>query len=143
DGYGERPCIEYDGRWYSGDEVMSYGAQIASVLHSAGVTGDAPVGLIVRNRLQHAAAIAGVLAAGRTVAMIYSFQSPDAIARDIEQLNLAAVIADPEDWTEPVVTGAARVGSAGVAISLSAPTVAGVVGLERCDTARRHAPSEP
>lgn len=143
DGYGERPCIEYDGRWYSGDEVMSYGAQIASVLHSAGVTGDAPVGLIVRNRLQHAAAIAGFLAAGRTVAMIYSFQSPDAIARDIEQLNLAAVIADPEDWTEPVVTGAARVGSAGVAISLSDPTVAGVVGLERCDTARRDAPSEP
>lgn len=141
--YGERPCIEFEGRWYTGEEVAAYGTAIAEGLRGADVADEAPVGLIVRNRLQHAAAIAGFLAAGRTVAMIYSFQSPDAIARDVEQINLAAVVADVEDWTTPVVAAAQRVGAAGIAISLSEPTVDCVAGLERCDASRTHAPAEP
>ena len=98
------------------------------MLREAGVADDAPVGLVVRNRLQHAAAIIGFLAAGRAVSMIYSFQSPEAIGRDIEKLELSAIIADREDWTEPVIDAAKRTGSAGVAISLTAPTVAAIPG---------------
>lgn len=63
--YGERPCIEFEGRWYSGDDIIEYADAIASVLRDAGVTDSAPVGLVVRNRLPHAAAIIGFLAAGR------------------------------------------------------------------------------
>ncbi|MGE2731641.1 class I adenylate-forming enzyme family protein [Mycolicibacterium vaccae] len=143
DGYGDRPCIEFDGRWYSGHEVAEYGTAITAGLRAAGVPDDAPVGLIVRNRLPHAASIVGFLAAGRTVAMIYSFQSAEAVAGDVEKLNLAAVVADAEDWTEPVVHAAARIGSAGLAISLHAPIVSAVERLERRDTSRRHAPAEP
>ena len=90
-----------------------------TALREAGVPDDAPVGLVVRNRLPHAAAIIGFLAAGRPVLMIYSFQSPDAIGRDIEKLELSAIVAEREDWTEPVIDAAKRTGSAGVAISLS------------------------
>ena len=140
--YGDQPCIEFEGRWYSGDEVAAYGTAIASVLRDAGVADDAPVGLVVRNRLQHAAAIVGFLAAGRAVSMIYSFQSPESIGRDIEELELSAIIADREDWTEPVIDAAKRTGSAGVAISLTAPTVAAVPGLERRDESRRHTETE-
>ena len=140
--YGDQPCIEFEGRWYSGDEVTAYGTAIASVLREAGVGDDAPVGLVVRNRLQHAAAIIDFLAAGRPVSMIYSFQSPEAIGRDIEELELSAIIADREDWTEPVIDAAKRTGSAGVAISLTAPTVAAVPGLERRDESRRHTETE-
>ena len=71
--------------------------------------------------------------------MIYSFQSPDAIGRDIEKLGLAAVVADREDWTAPVIAAAKRTGSAGVAISLREPTVELVAGLERGDDTRQHA----
>ena len=78
------------------------------------------MGLVVRNRLQHAAAIIGFLAAGRTVSMIYSFQSPESIGRDIEKLDLSAIVADQEDWTDEVIAAAKRAGSAGVAISLHA-----------------------
>ena len=85
--YGDRQCIEFEGRWYSGDEITGYADAIAAALHDAGVADDAPVGLVVRNRLPHAAAIIGFLAAGRPVSMIYSFQSPEAIARDIEKLG--------------------------------------------------------
>jgi acyl-CoA synthetase (AMP-forming)/AMP-acid ligase II len=141
--YGEQPCIEFQDRWYSGDEVAAFGKTIASVLRNAGVADGAPVGLVVRNRLPHAAAIIGFLAAGRPVSMIYSFQSPEAIGRDIEKLELSAIVADREDWTDPVVDAAKRTGSAGVAISMQAPLVTAVDGLERRDASRQHAVVEP
>jgi acyl-CoA synthetase (AMP-forming)/AMP-acid ligase II len=141
--YGDGQCIEYEGRWYSGNDVMAYADAIASLLREARVADDAPVGLVVRNRLPHAAAIMGFIAAGRTVSMIYSFQSADAIGRDIEKLNLAAIVADEEDWSDEVVAAAKRAGSAGVALSMRAPTVAAVEGLERRDERRRHTPQEP
>ncbi|MGV0851984.1 class I adenylate-forming enzyme family protein [Mycolicibacterium phlei] len=142
-GYGDGPCIEFGGRWYTGAEVAAYGEAIAAALRGAGVDDGAPVGLVVRNRLPHAAAIIGFLAAGRTVSMIYSFQSPGTIGRDIEALRLSAVVADVDDWTEPVVAAAKRTGTAGLAISLRDPTVAAVPGLERRDPARTHTPPEP
>jgi acyl-CoA synthetase (AMP-forming)/AMP-acid ligase II len=141
--YGEQQCIEFKDRWYSGREVAAYGVAIQKALRDAGVADDAPVGLVVRNRLHHAAAIIGFLAAGRPVSMIYSFQSPESIGRDIEKLELSAIVADGEDWTKPVIDAAKRAGSAGVRIALSAPTVAVVDGLERRDTARQHAEVEP
>ena len=141
--YGDQQCIRFKDRWYSGNEVAAYGAAIADMLRSAAVADDAPVGLVVRNRLQHAAAIIGFLAAGRPVSMIYSFQSPEAIGRDIETLELSAIVADREDWTDEVIAACQRVGSAGVAIALTAPLVAPVDGLERRDTSRRHAVVEP
>lgn len=141
--YGEQPCIEYEDRWYTGDDITEYADAIAAVLRDAAVADGAPVGLVVRNRLPHAAAIIGFLAAGRPVSMIYSFQSPEAIARDIEKLALSAIVADREDWTAPVIDAAKRTGSAGVAILLQQPLVEAVDGLERRDTTRRHAEVEP
>jgi long-chain acyl-CoA synthetase len=141
--YGEQPCVEFEGHWYSGDDITGHAEAITSVLRDAGVSDSAPVGLVVRNRLPHAAAIIGFLAAGRPVSMIYSFQSPEAIGRDIEKLELSAIVADHEDWTEPVIDAARRTGSAGVAISMQAPHVAAVEGLEHRDTTRRHAEAQP
>jgi long-chain acyl-CoA synthetase len=141
--YGDQPCIEFEGRWYSGDDITGYGTAIAAALDRAGVPDAAPVGLVVRNRLPHAAAIIGFLAAGRPVSMIYSFQSPEAIGRDIEKLNLSAIVADREDWTDDVITAAKRAGSAGVAISLTGAIVTPVKGLERQDPSRQHSTVEP
>jgi acyl-CoA synthetase (AMP-forming)/AMP-acid ligase II len=141
--YGDQSCIEFEGRWYSGADITGYADAIASVLQDAGVPDDALVGLVVRNRLQHAAAIVGFLAAGRPVSMIYSFQSPESIGRDVERLELSAIVADREDWTADVITAAKRAGSAGVAISLTTPLVAAVPGLEECDGRRSHAQVEP
>jgi long-chain acyl-CoA synthetase len=141
--YGDRQCIEFKGRWYSGNDITEYADAIAAVLRDAGVAGGAPVGLVIRNRLQHAAATIGFLAAGRPVSMIYSFQSPESIGRDIETLELSAIVADRDDWTDEVTMAAKRAGSAGVAISLAAPRVTAVEGLERRDGSRRHADAEP
>jgi acyl-coenzyme A synthetase/AMP-(fatty) acid ligase len=142
-GYGDGQCISFEGRWYSGDDVTDYANGIAEVLRDAGVADHAPVGLVVRNRLPHAAAIMGFIAAGRTVSMIYSFQSAEAIGRDIEKLNLSAIVADDEDWTDEVIAAAKRAGSAGVALSMRAPTVTAIASLERRDQTRSHAEPEP
>ncbi|WP_197373176.1 class I adenylate-forming enzyme family protein [Mycolicibacterium baixiangningiae] len=124
--YGERPCIEFEGRWHSGAEVTGYAAAVDAALREAGVDAHAPIGLVVRNRLPHAAAIAGSLAGGRWVSMIYSFQSPEAIAREVERVRPAGVVADAQDWTEPVIAAAARCGVGGVAISAEGPRMVAV-----------------
>ena len=123
--YGDRPCIEFEGRWYSGAEVAAYGAAVTAQLDAAGLAPDAPVALVVRNRYPHAAAVIGALAAGRPAVMIYSFQSPEAIAADIERVDAAAVLAEPQDWTDPVRAAAHRSGAAGVALGAEVTAVAG------------------
>ncbi len=141
--YGDKQCIEFNGRWYTGADITGYADAIARTLRDAGVEDGAPVGLVVRNRLPHAAAIIGFLAAGRPVSMIYSFQSAEAIGRDVEKLNLSAIVADRDDWTDDVIVAAKRTGSAGVAISSTQPLVAAVEGLEHRDRGRQHAEVEP
>ncbi|WP_099024613.1 class I adenylate-forming enzyme family protein [Mycolicibacterium palauense] len=136
-GYGDRPCLEFDGRWLSGDEFTAYGRAATDLLSRAGLGGDDPVGLVVRNRPAHASVITGLLAAGRRVSMIYSFQSPRAIARDIEALRLPAIIADEQDWSAPVQDAVARAGAAGLTLGAD---VATVDGLGR---ARHRGRSEP
>lgn len=122
--YGDRPCIEFEGHWFSGAEVAAYGARVADCLNRGGLAPDAPVGLVVRNRYPHAAVTIAALAAGRPVVMIYSMQSPEAIAADIERLDLAAVLADPQDWSDPVAAAVCRIGAAGVSLGATVTLLA-------------------
>jgi acyl-coenzyme A synthetase/AMP-(fatty) acid ligase len=122
-GYGAAPFIEFERNWYSGNEITAYIDSIADALNRAGVSSEDPVGMVVRNRVGHAAAALGFIAARRPVAMIYSYQSAQSIARDIEQLKLAAIIVDRDDWTASVAEAVSRVGSAALVLSQHAPTV--------------------
>lgn len=108
-GYGDRPCIEFERRWYTGAEVMEYVHAIARALERADVLASERIGVIVRNRVPHAAAVLGFVTEGRPVAMINSYQSARSIARDIEKLRPSAVIADRQDWTTPVLAVCERV----------------------------------
>ncbi|MCB0947614.1 MAG: long-chain fatty acid--CoA ligase, partial [Mycobacterium sp.] len=56
-GYGNAPCIEFEGRWLTGAEITGYVDAIDAALHSAGVPDGAPVGVVARNRPPHAAAV--------------------------------------------------------------------------------------
>ncbi|AEF37414.1 long-chain fatty-acid CoA ligase [Mycolicibacter sinensis] len=114
--YGAAPCIEFERTWYSGNDITGYIASVDDQLARAGVAPGDPVGVVVRNRVPHAAVILGFIAAGRPVAMIYSYQSPDSIARDIGALRLPAILADRQDWTGPVRDAVTHVGSAGIGL---------------------------
>ncbi len=89
-GYGPRPCIEFEHTWYTGDDIQRYVTLVEDALNRAGVSSAEPVGLVVRNRVAHAAVILGFIAAGRPVSMIYSYQSEHAVAQDIQALRLPA-----------------------------------------------------
>lgn len=115
--YGDRPFIEFARIWYSGNEITQFIEQVSVALREAGVEPDEPVGIVVRNRVAHAAVILGFVASRRPVVMIYSYQSATAIARDTESLGLPAILADIDDWT-PELNGAVRAaGSAGISLS--------------------------
>ncbi|MDQ2626538.1 MAG: fatty acid--CoA ligase family protein [Actinomycetota bacterium] len=114
--YGAAPCIEFERKWYSGNDITGYIASVDDHLARAGIGPGEPVGMVVRNRVPHAAAILGFIAAGRPVAMIYSYQSPESIARDITALRLPAILADQQDWTAPVRDAVTHIGSAGIGL---------------------------
>jgi long-chain acyl-CoA synthetase len=105
-GYGGRRFIEFERTWYTGDDITHYRSLVERALADGGVSTGEPVGVVVRNRLPHAAALLGFIADARPVVMIYSYQSATAIAADVERLQLAAVVADTQDWTGPAIEAA-------------------------------------
>lgn len=117
-------AIEFQQQWYTRGEIAAIADGIIALLKKAGIPDNAAVGMIVRNRVPHAAAMLGFVAAKRSFSMIYAFQSPEAMARDVEKLQCAAVIADRDDWTPVVIEAARKVGSLGIAISAHGERVA-------------------
>jgi long-chain acyl-CoA synthetase len=109
--------IEFNGRWHPMREFASLHAELDRRLSVMGLGAHARVGLVARNRPAHVGAFASLLAARRCVVMLYSSQSPEAIAADIRRLRLPLVIADGEDWTPQTLEAARDTGTAGIALS--------------------------
>lgn len=84
---------------------------LARYLAESGATPDAPIGFIPRNRPSAIATLIGLIAQGRTIRMIYAFQSPAFIARDIVRLKPAVVVVALSDMTSDV-RGVLAAGSA-------------------------------
>ncbi|OMC03291.1 AMP-dependent synthetase [Mycobacterium sp. NS-7484] len=135
--YGDRPFIEFSRKWYSGNAITDFIERIDGALTAAGVTADEPVGIVVRNRVPHAAAILGFIASRRPVVMIYSYQSASGIARDVESLKLPAILAEVDDLTPELDTAVRSVGSAVLSLS-DDPLAVGVMTPRQ--PGRRHDP---
>jgi long-chain acyl-CoA synthetase len=110
------PAIYFGERSYSWDWMRAVADQVKHSLLRAGVAADAPVGIVARNRPAFAAALLGSMRDARSSAMIYSMQSPESIAGDIVKLNLAAILADREDWTSKTLAAAAQCGTAAITL---------------------------
>ena len=124
-------AIEFDGRWVSWGEVARYGDAVIARLDAAGCSPTAKVGIIVRNRLTHAAAVVGLLAHRRSVSFVYPFLPATAVAENIDALGAAAILADMQDWPT-FYPAAAQAGVAGIELGSidSEPTF--LDGLDRC-----------
>ena len=124
-------AIEFDGRWVSWGEVARYGDAVIARLDAAGCSPTAKVGIIVRNRLTHAAAVVGLLAHRRSVSFVYPFLPATAVAENIDALGATAILADMQDWPT-FYPAAAQAGVAGIELGSidSEPTFLG--GLDRC-----------
>ena len=95
------PAIEFEERWFDWGEVQAVARDVMTALDASGIGDDAPVAFIPRNHPAAIAALLALLAQGRTVRMIYAFQSASGIARAIAAMDVAAVLSHSQDlWAE-------------------------------------------
>lgn len=111
-----REAVNYLDRWYNWGEIQDVAGQVRQRLKESGI-GDGAVSFMPRNRPSALAALTGLLADGRTVRMIYAFQSPAAIAKAIARLDSPAVAMAEEDFTPEVCDVLATKKIAGIGLS--------------------------
>jgi long-chain acyl-CoA synthetase len=89
----DAPALEYERRWYSWKQLGALADRIASLV------GDerAQVGILLRNRPVHVATLLGVLRRGATVVVVNPARGDERIKADVEQLELALIIGEPDD----------------------------------------------
>ncbi|MFT4047155.1 MAG: hypothetical protein QM661_10750, partial [Solimonas sp.] len=95
-------AIEFGGQWFSWGDMARVATQVAALIAASGCPAHAPIGFVPRNRPSAIAALFGLIARGSHVRMIYAFQSPAAIARDVARLAPAVVIAAAADISDEV-----------------------------------------
>ena len=135
-------AVEFAGEWVRWGQMRHVAARVNALLQESGLHADAPVVFVPRNRPSAAAAFLGMLAASRTVRMVYAFQSPAALVRELAKLELSVVVADTEDFSLEVRDALRERGA--VAIALSEMDAVPVAGLERArDTGRADVAAPP
>jgi acyl-CoA synthetase (AMP-forming)/AMP-acid ligase II len=125
---GER-AIQFEGAWIHRAELTRLAHEVARLADVSGADPRAPVLFIARNEPSALAGLLGLVAAGRNVRMLYAFQSPTAIARDMPRLNPGVVVAARREFAPEVVEAVRTQGAA--AIALEGMAAACVAGLER------------
>lgn len=114
-GDGGETVIDYEGRSFSRQWLRQTASAVSDAL--AGIaTQPTGLGFVARNRPAAIAALLGMIAANRTISMIYAYQSPEALAETVAKLGLQALVIWRRDLSEPVRAVAAREGIAVIAV---------------------------
>ncbi len=133
--------IEFEGRFYSWPDLRTVADKVTALMAANGAPDGAAVAFIARNRPSAIAAEFAMVAAGRTIKMIYPFQSPAGIAANIYRLEPAVVIGELREFSDEVRAIMAERGIAGIVISdMDAQPLA---GLERVTGSHPDAGGEP
>jgi acyl-CoA synthetase (AMP-forming)/AMP-acid ligase II len=136
------PAVEFEHRWYSWGELDQVARGIHAALDTSGIGPDAPVAFVPRNRPESIAALLALIARGRTIRMIYAFQSPAGIAASIDRADPGAVVAHREDLTREVLDTLGKHGIA--AIALDTMQASALPGCAQAGAAgQRIGPEEP
>lgn len=136
------PAIEFQDRWYTWGDLREVAEGVVQALEASGIAADAPVAFIPRNHPSAIAALLGLLVQGRTIRMIYPFQSAEGIARNIARLGVAAVVLHAQDCSPEVRACLASNGQA--AVELNGMAAGALEGFEQAGSAcDRHGPMQP
>lgn len=134
--------LRFEERWYRWGELRALAQRLHALIEASGAGGTAAVTFVARNRPEAIAALFGLLADGRSIRMVYPFQSPDGIARDVGRLRSAVVVAAGRDFGAEVKAALQAQGAA--AIALDDMDAAFVPGFERAQPERAApAPEQP
>jgi len=126
-------AIQFEGRWYAWSELRAVAEGVNGLLAAGGIAARGPVCLISRNHPAVIAALLGLISEGRNVRMVYPFQAPAGIVRDIRRLEPAAFVLTATDLC-PEVAEAIRDEGA-VALVLEGMDVRAAPGLARAGPA--------
>jgi long-chain acyl-CoA synthetase len=89
----DAPALEYEHQWLSWGQLGDLAEQISSLTG----TYRPQVGILLRNRPAHVAALLGVLRCGATVVVINPGRGDERIKADVDQLALPLIIGEPDD----------------------------------------------
>lgn len=89
----DAPAVEFEQQWSSWKQLGATTDRVSSLI------GDerAQVGILLRNRPVHVAALLGVLRRGATVVAINPTRGDERIKADVGQLELTLIIGEPDD----------------------------------------------
>jgi acyl-CoA synthetase (AMP-forming)/AMP-acid ligase II len=127
---GGPEAFETGDGWFSWPQVAAIADKLNRLLDDMGVGPRTPIGLVGRNRLWSASTLLGILAGERCVAPLNPFQHEDKLIEDLDRLDLAVLLAEPEDFDSGALDAALRRKGVG-AIVLGGPAA---------DDIRLHAP---
>jgi acyl-coenzyme A synthetase/AMP-(fatty) acid ligase len=122
-------AIEFAEAWVCWGQMRQLADRLIALLQQSGIQDEAPIVFVPRNRPSSVAALLAMLAQARTVRMVYAFQSAAGIARDLDRLEPAVVVAAAEDFSPEVRNALRARGAAAIALTEIDATL--VDGLER------------
>lgn len=134
-------AFEFAGTWVLWGQLRKLADTVQALVARAEVPANAPVVFVPHNRPGAIGALFAMLAQERTVRMVYAFQSAAGIARDLDQLAPALVIAEREVFSPEVQRVLHSHGAA--AIALHVLEAVAVEGLETCRHANRESVASP
>lgn len=112
-----RTEIAFEGEEYSWAQIAAAVGAIEAALDAIGLPEDARIGVMLRNRPGHVAAIIAVLSTDRCLVTLNPILPDERLFADVEWLSLPVIIADNSDLARPgLVDSLARAGSAAIEI---------------------------
>lgn len=127
-----RAEIDFEGRDYSWGDLARVVGSIEAALDAMGLPSEARVGVLLRNRPGHIAAILAVLSADRCLVSLNPILPDAKLFEDIAGLGLPAIIADESDVSRLGIAEVfAKAGSAVIAIGARLESVRLLEGFER------------
>jgi acyl-coenzyme A synthetase/AMP-(fatty) acid ligase len=111
------PAIEFEGRWYSWNEVVALANKLTHLIGASGGDPRGPIVFIARSQAAAIGAFLALIRTGRTIRMVYPFQSPAGIVRDIAMMHPSIVVATARELKDEVLAGIRAQGAATIVIS--------------------------
>ncbi|WP_016744879.1 class I adenylate-forming enzyme family protein [Rhizorhabdus wittichii] len=121
---GRRVAIDFRGRTISWNGLGEAIVGVTALLADRGVSPDAAIGLLGRNRLEQMAAFVALLGAGRSVVLINAIRPAGLVAEEVEELELACLLASDDDLASEIVAAAERVGTLAIGMAVEGDALA-------------------
>lgn len=110
----DRTEIDFDGVDYSWGQIANRVTEIEAALDAMGLPTDARVGVMLRNRPGHVAAIIAVLSTDRCLVSLNPILPDEKLFADVAGLSLPVIIADATDVARSGLTDALKLAGSAV-----------------------------